>query len=133
MKNNLVKLIFSIFLLLPFHLNAELIFEDNFPKDMQGIWSDDCDAEYQEIIYKTLIKASIIENGGPVGSRALMSLRIEKGYGSWSREYSPEVWPHESGVEKLCKLDKDFLNKTALVYEKMNQPSKSIFFRSFYG
>ena len=50
MKNNLVKLIFSIFLLLPFHLNAELIFEDNFPKDMQGIWSDDCDSEYQVFI-----------------------------------------------------------------------------------
>ena len=50
MKNNLVKLIFSIFLLLPFHLNAELIFEDNFPKDMQGIWSDDCDTEYQVFI-----------------------------------------------------------------------------------
>ena len=50
MKNNLVKLIFSIFLLFPFHLNAELIFEDNFPKDMQGIWSDDCDAEYQVFI-----------------------------------------------------------------------------------
>ena len=64
-------------------------------------WEIYCDAEYQEIIYKTLIKASIIENGGPVGSRALMSLRIEKGYGSWSREYSPEVWPHESGLEKL--------------------------------
>ncbi len=50
MKNNLVKFIFSIFLLFPFHLNAELIFEDNFPKDMQGIWSDDCDAEYQVFI-----------------------------------------------------------------------------------
>ena len=50
MKNNIVKLIFSIFLLLPFHLNAELIFEDNFPKHMQGIWSDDCDAEYQVFI-----------------------------------------------------------------------------------
>ena len=33
MKNNLVKFIFSIFILFPFHLNAELIFEDNFPKD----------------------------------------------------------------------------------------------------
>ena len=50
MKNNLVKFIFSIFLLFSFHLNAELIFEDNFPKDMQGIWSDDCDAEYQVFI-----------------------------------------------------------------------------------
>ena len=50
MKNSLVKLIFSIVLLLSFHLNAELIFEDNFPKDKQGIWSNDCDAEYQVFI-----------------------------------------------------------------------------------
>ena len=50
MKNSLVKLIFGIILLLPFNLNAELIFEDNFPKNMQGIWSDDCDAEYQVFI-----------------------------------------------------------------------------------
>jgi len=89
-------------------------------------WEIYCDAEYQEIIYKTLIKASIIENGGPVGSRALMSLRIEKGYGSWSREYSPEVWPHESGLEKLCKLDKDFLNKTALVENLKNKPRERL-------
>ena len=27
-----------------------------------------------------------------------MSLRIEKGYGSWSREYSPEYWPQEVGL-----------------------------------
>ena len=44
MKNSLVKFIFGIVFLLPFHLNAELIFEDNSPKDMQGIWSDDCNA-----------------------------------------------------------------------------------------
>ena len=37
MKNSLVKLIFGIVLFFPFNLNAELIFEDNFPKDMQGI------------------------------------------------------------------------------------------------
>jgi len=49
-----------------------------------------------------------------VGSRALMSMRVEKGYGSWSREYSPEYWPHEQGMDRLCKLDKDFLNKSAL-------------------
>jgi len=50
---------------------------------------------------------------GPVGSRALMSLRVEKGYGSWGRDYSPEYWPHESGLDRLVKADKDFLNKPA--------------------
>ena len=48
MKNNLVKLIFCIFLLL-FHLNAELIFEDNFQKNARYLECD-CDAEYQVFI-----------------------------------------------------------------------------------
>ena len=43
-----------------------------------------------------------------------MSLRIEKGYGSWSREYSPEYWPQEVFLDRLCKMDKDFLNKAAV-------------------
>ena len=43
-----------------------------------------------------------------------MSLRLEKGYGSWGREYSPEYWPQEAGLARLCKMDKDFLNKPAL-------------------
>ena len=49
-KNSLLKFIFGIILLFSFNLNAELIFEDNFPKDMHGIWSDDCDSEYQVFI-----------------------------------------------------------------------------------
>jgi dimethylglycine dehydrogenase len=48
-----------------------------------------------------------------VGSRALMSLRLEKGYGSWGRDYSPEYWPQESGLAGLVRADKDFLNRKA--------------------
>jgi len=36
----------------------------------------------------------------------------EKGYGSWGREYSPEYWPHEVGLDRLIKMDKpEFLGK----------------------
>lgn len=48
-----------------------------------------------------------------VGSRALMNLRLEKGYGSWGRDYSPEYWVHEAGLAGLVKLDKPFLNRDA--------------------
>lgn len=49
-----------------------------------------------------------------VGSRALLSLRVEKGYGSWGREYSPEYWPQEVGLDRLVKMEKpEFLGKTA--------------------
>lgn len=60
-----------------------------------------------------MLEAGKAHGAGPVGARALNSLRIEKGYGSWSREYSPELWPHEVGLDALCKLDKDFLNRDA--------------------
>lgn len=50
----------------------------------------------------------------PVGGRSLGCLRIEKGYGSWSREYSPEYWPQEVGFERLIKMEKpEFLGKDA--------------------
>jgi dimethylglycine dehydrogenase len=77
-------------------------------------WELHCRAEDQAALFAALTAAGAEEGIGPVGSRALMSLRVEKGYGSWSREYSPEYWPQEVGLARLCKLDKDFLNRAAL-------------------
>ena len=76
-------------------------------------WELHCKAEDQTRLFEALIQAGSDFGAGPVGSRALMSLRIEKGYGSWSREYSPEYWPQEVGLDRLCKMDKNFLNKAA--------------------
>ncbi len=77
-------------------------------------WELYCDAADQLRLYQALLEAGRAEGAGPVGSRALMSLRVEKGYGSWGREYSPEYWPQESGLGRLIKLDKgDFLNRDA--------------------
>ncbi|MEM1078893.1 MAG: FAD-dependent oxidoreductase [Pseudomonadota bacterium] len=74
-------------------------------------WELHCRTEDQAALYQALLEAGRPMGAGPVGSRALMSLRIEKGYGSWSREYSPEYWPQEVGLDRLCKLDKTFLNR----------------------
>jgi dimethylglycine dehydrogenase len=60
-----------------------------------------------------------------VGSRALMSLRVEKGYGSWGRDYSPEYWPQETGLAGLVKLDKPFLNREACA-EVMARPPREV-------
>ena len=83
-------------------------------------WELHCATEDQERLYRALIAAGRDFGGGPVGARALMSLRIEKGYGSWSREYSPEYWPQEVGLDRLCKMDKDFLNKGAVAQTLAN-------------
>lgn len=76
-------------------------------------WELHCDATDQLRLYDALLAAGEPLGAGPVGGRALGALRIEKGYGSWGREYSPEYWPQESGLTGLIKLDKDFLNKDA--------------------
>ena len=76
-------------------------------------WELHCACEDQPALYTALLDAGKDLGAGPVGSRASMSLRVEKGYGSWSREYSPEYWPQETGLAGLIKTDKDFLNKAA--------------------
>lgn len=76
-------------------------------------WELHCAEADQVRLYTALVAAAGEIGGGPLGSRALGSLRIEKGYGSWGREYSPEYWPQEVGLERLIKADKDFLNKAA--------------------
>ena len=77
-------------------------------------WELHCAAEDQVRLYGALIAAGREMRIGPVGSRALTSLRIEKGYGSWGREYGPEYWPQEAGLDRLCRMDKTFLNSAAL-------------------
>ena len=84
-------------------------------------WELHCAAEDQVRLYTALLEAGKDIGAGPVGSRALMSLRLEKGYGSWGREYSPEYWPQEVGLERLCKMDKEFLHKAAAA-EVMQNP-----------
>jgi len=76
-------------------------------------WELHCAEADQTRLYAALLEAGRALGAGPVGSRALMSLRIEKGYGSWGRDYSPEYWPQESGLDRLIRADKDFLNKAA--------------------
>ncbi len=77
-------------------------------------WELHCAEADQIALYRALIDEARKLGGGPVGSRALMSLRVEKGYGSWGREYSTEYWPQEVGMARLVKMDKgDFLNRDA--------------------
>jgi dimethylglycine dehydrogenase len=74
-------------------------------------WELHCVEADQVKLYEALLEAGRAVDAGPVGSRALMSLRLEKGYGSWGRDYSPEYWPQESALDGLIRRDKDFLNK----------------------
>ena len=74
-------------------------------------------------LYQSILKCGEDFGIRPVGSRALGSMRIEKGYGSWGREYSPEWYPTESGLAALVKTDKpNFLGREAYMAIKDNLP-----------
>lgn len=50
------------------------------------------------------------------GGRALNSLRLEKSFGSWSREYRPIYTPWEAGLERFVSTQKsDFIGRDALL------------------
>ena len=89
-------------------------------------WELHCAVDDQVALYEILLEAAAAHGGGPVGGRALGALRIEKGYGSWGREYAPEYWPQEAGLHGLIKLDKDFLNKEAYLKISNTPPRESL-------
>ena len=47
------------------------------------------------------------------GMRALMSLRLEKSYGTWFREYRPIYTPAEAGITRYLRLDHEFIGRAA--------------------
>ena len=89
-------------------------------------WELHCADGDQIKLYTALIETANLMGGGVVGARALGSLRIEKGYGSWGREFSTENWPQEVGFDRLIKLDKNFLHKEAYLKIKDNAPRERL-------
>ncbi len=47
------------------------------------------------------------------GNRALMSMRLEKGWGAWSLEFRPDFNAIESGMDVFINWNKDFVGKEA--------------------
>jgi dimethylglycine dehydrogenase len=83
-------------------------------------WEIYVPTEHQEALFDALMEEGKGFDLRLVGGRSLLSLRLEKGYGSWGREYSPEYWPHEVGLERLIKMTKpEFLGRE--VWEELSK------------
>ena len=56
----------------------------------------------------------------PFGMRAMMSLRLDKSFGSWMREFKPDYTPLETGLDRFVDYDKDtdFIGKAAVCAER---------------
>jgi len=90
-------------------------------------WEFHFSQEHQLAVYNALLETGADLDARTVGSRSLLSLRVEKGYGSWGREYSPEYWPQEVGLDRLIKLDKlEFLGREAYLALKDKTPRERL-------
>jgi dimethylglycine dehydrogenase len=69
--------------------------------------------EYQRELFDQIVAAGEPHGLRLFGMRALMSLRLEKSYGTWFREYRPIYTPAEGGITRYIKLDHDFIGRSA--------------------
>ena len=84
--------------------------------------------ENQVALYETLSAAGDDLGLRPFGMRAMMSLRLEKSFGSWLREYRPDYMPAETGLDRFVSYNKpvDFIGKAAALKEKAEGPKRRI-------
>ena len=57
----------------------------------------------------------------PFGMRAMMSLRLDRFFGSWGREYSPDYTARETGLDRFVSFSKDvdFIGRQAAEDERV--------------
>jgi len=85
-------------------------------------------ASQQLALYETLTAAGGDLGLKPFGMHAMMSLRLDKSFGSWLREYKPDYMPAETGLDRFTAYNKaaDFIGKAAAVAEKTNGPVRRL-------
>ena len=67
--------------------------------------------EYQRYLFDLLWAAGAEFDMRLFGFRALITLRLEKNFGTWFREYRPIYTPLEAGMDRVLKFDHDFVGR----------------------
>ncbi len=76
--------------------------------------------EYQRYLFDLILEKGAAFDIRLFGLRALNALRVEKSFGSWSREFRPLYGPLEAGLGRFVALGKpaNFIGKAAAIREK---------------
>ena len=81
----------------------------------------------QLALYAALVDAGANLGLRHFGARALNSLRLEKGFGTWAREFRPIYSPREAGLDRFVDLRKaDFIGRAAVLREKETAPTRRL-------
>ncbi len=79
-----------------------------------------CDPMAQRQLWWSLWQAGQAHDMTPFGMRAMMSLRLDKFFGSWMREFSPDYTAAETGLDRFISFSKnsDFIGRAAAEAER---------------
>ena len=83
--------------------------------------------DHQIALYEALREAGAALDLRPFGMRAMMSLRLEKSFGAWLREYMPDYTPAETGLDRFVAFQKsDFIGRDAAAAERATPPPRRL-------
>jgi dimethylglycine dehydrogenase len=82
--------------------------------------------EYQRYLFDLIWEAGKPYDMRLFGFRALITLRLEKSFGTWYREYRPIYTPLEAGMLHYIKLDHDFIGRAAHEAELLTGPQRRL-------
>ncbi|MEM1074214.1 MAG: FAD-dependent oxidoreductase [Pseudomonadota bacterium] len=87
-----------------------------------------CDQMSQRALWHTLWAAGAAHDMVPFGMRAMMSLRLDRFFGSWMAEFSPDYTPAETGLDRFIHWGKstDFIGRQAAEAERQSGPKRKL-------
>ncbi len=87
-----------------------------------------CDPMGQRALWNALWAAGQPHGMRPFGMRAMMSLRLDKFFGSWLSEFSPDYTAAETGMDRFISFKKnsDFIGRSAAEAERATGPSRRL-------
>lgn len=87
-----------------------------------------CDLPSQRALWDVLWSAGQPHGMKPFGMRAMMSLRLDKSFGSWLSEFSPDYTAAETGLDRFISFKKnvDFIGRAAAEAHKAQGPDRKL-------
>ena len=87
-----------------------------------------CDPMDQRQLWATLWNAGAPFGMRPFGMRAMMSLRLDRYFGSWMREFSPDYTAAETGMDRFISWKKnvDFVGRAVAEAERATPPDRQL-------
>ena len=84
-------------------------------------------ADYQLAVHDQLMQAGGDFGIRPYGARALTSMRLEKSFGNWARDFRPIYGPCEAGLDRFIAYDKpNFIGREAALKERAQGPQRRL-------